>query len=169
MNNVNNLILTPVKGYEKYFSITKDGKVWSHRTNKLLKTQKMKTGYYGFSTRLGGRKSKAIILKIHRMVATTFIPNPLSLPQVNHIDGDKLNNIVENLEWCTAQRNSQHAVEMGLIKHSRGVYHTSSKLSTEDVEAIRANEKKLTIRELGLIYNVHHCTISRCIKNKRYK
>lgn len=51
---------------------------------------------------------------VHRLIATAFIPNPDHLPQVNHIDGDPRNNRISNLEWCTAQRNVEHAFETGL-------------------------------------------------------
>lgn len=63
---------------------------------------------------LGKRKNKAI----HRLMAETFIPNPNDKPQVNHIDGNKLNNNLENLEWVTKQENSQHAVNTRLTTHS---------------------------------------------------
>lgn len=57
---------------------------------------------------------------VHRMVAETFIPNPNNLPQVNHIDGCKTNNHVDNLEWVTESENMQHAFRIGLKKPSPG-------------------------------------------------
>lgn len=63
--------------------------------------------------------------RINRLIAQTFIPNPENLPEVNHKDGNKLNNNVDNLEWCTSSENNLHAVRMGLVK--RGVTDPRSK------------------------------------------
>lgn len=70
-----------------------------------------KNGYKYVNLRMDGKTERRYI---HRLVAQTFIPNPEFKPAVNHIDGDKLNNDVENLEWVTYQENSIHAVRNGL-------------------------------------------------------
>ena len=59
-------------------------------------------------------KNNTILKRVHRIVAEAFIPNPDSCKQVNHIDGDKANNSVSNLEWCTSQQNNIHALQTGL-------------------------------------------------------
>ncbi len=81
-----------------------------------------RNGYYYISVRVG---DKAYCKRIHRLVAIAFIPNPNSLEDVNHLDGNKANNTVGNLEWCTRSRNILHAYDIGLrnrkkIKNKRG-------------------------------------------------
>jgi hypothetical protein len=70
-----------------------------------------KNGY--FRIRLNGKK-----YSIHRLIAETFIPNPDNKPEVNHKDGNKLNNHISNLEWVTHSENTKHAFKMGLIDKS---------------------------------------------------
>ena len=67
-------------------------------------------GYKRFRYTIEGHRYN---FKVHRLVAETFIPNPLGKPHVNHIDGDRSNNSVENLEWCTRSENMRHAMKMG--------------------------------------------------------
>lgn len=82
---------------------------------------------------------------IHRVVATAFIPNPERFPEVNHKDGNKRLNHVENLEWCSRVQNASHAVSLGLIKS--GAQHHNSKLTEEQVREIRAASGSL--KEIG--------------------
>lgn len=72
-----------------------------------------KKGYIEFQITYNGKHYSR---KAHRLVADAFISNPLSLPQVNHINGDKTDNRVENLEWCNNSKNQRHAVRIGLRK-----------------------------------------------------
>ena len=88
-------------------SLISNGKSLSLRGPKILKGSTTKKGYR--SVELNGKA-----YPIHRLVAMAFIPNPYGKPQVNHIDGDKLNNCVSNLEWCTNEENMKHAYATGL-------------------------------------------------------
>lgn len=77
-------------------------------------------GYYKVSLSNGRRTLKKLV-SVHRIVAIRFIPNPEGLPQVNHKDGDKTNNRVENLEWCTGSDNILHAFALGLSKRGNKI------------------------------------------------
>ena len=96
---------------------------------KLLQGEKCKNGYIRFH--LSRNKWKTHLLA-HRLVAEAFIPNPLNLPEVNHKDGDKSNNHVENLEWCTKGENMIHAYKMGL-RNARGENNPASKLTESQI------------------------------------
>lgn len=88
------------------------GRVRSNmRDGRILKTQHDSKGYLRIRVSINHKKMS---MRVHREVARAFLDNPDQLPQVNHIDGDKENNRVENLEWISNKDNSRHAVEAGL-------------------------------------------------------
>ncbi len=102
----------------------------SFRKGRILSPSISKKGYYQF--RLNG-----ITTKVHRIIAITFILNPLNLPQVNHKDGNKLNNNDWNLEWCTNQENKNHAVLNNLIYRPIGEANIKSTLLNSQVINIK--------------------------------
>lgn len=159
---------TEIKGY----FISNKGRI-KGRTGKILKQQIGKTGYYIISIYPNGRNGKCKCLKIHRLVAEAFIPNLNNYPIINHIDGNKLNNNVENLEWCSYSYNTKHAYDNGLSKPIIGCNNVNSKLSEEDVKWIREhykpNDKEFGSRALARKFNMHHSNISRLVNNLKYK
>lgn len=100
-----------IEGYNNKYIITKSGKVYNNITGIEMK-QKDSYGYRVVALRkFTNNKSEQKLYKIHRLVAEAFISNPNHYPVVNHIDGDKTNNNVENLEWCTVKDNAIHAIK----------------------------------------------------------
>lgn len=151
------------RGYKKFtiddYEITRDGEVINKHTGKHLKPQKNGKGYY----RVGiGKK----LMFVHRLVAEKYVPNPDNKPQVNHIDGNKLNNSADNLEWVTNQENRNHALENGL--HLCGDKCPWSKLTKEQVEFIR-NHKELDSTELAILFNVSYSHIRDIRRYKSWK
>ena len=112
--------MKPIKNYEQYM-ITEDGKVFNTATNKYLKGSIGEHGYQYFRLSKDGKKK---MLYGHRLVAEAFIPNPDNLPVVNHIDGNKLNNTVSNLEWTTYSGNTQHWKDTTDVKRRVTEYYT---------------------------------------------
>lgn len=137
--------MEPIKGFEESYAITKHGQVWSYpKIAKLgrkhngiwLKSTKITIGYiYVILTKNGKRKGKYI----HRLVAEAFIPNPENKREVNHKNGIKIDNRIENLEWVSPHENMIHAHGNGLIPRSKlqGVNRPNSKLDDKKVKQIR--------------------------------
>ena len=103
--------MKPILEYEGLYSITESGDVINAQGKTLAYVVNKQTGYKTVSL---WKNNKGSSKTIHRLVATAFIPNPTNLPEVNHIDGNKLNNHVSNLEWITPSGNRQHAYDTGL-------------------------------------------------------
>ena len=99
-------IWKPVSGYEDLYEISNFGNVKSIRNGKILAKCNHKGGYFLVSLKKDGAHS---MKSIHRLVATAFIENPLKLRDVNHKDGNKKNNHVDNLEWVSHSENIKHS------------------------------------------------------------
>lgn len=110
LNNMENWKEIP--NYEGLYQISNFGNVKSLISNKILKPSKDRFGYVRFNA-LKDKKQKT--LRIHRLVMEIFNPINITM-QVNHIDGNKLNNNINNLEWCTDSDNKKHAYKLGLMK-----------------------------------------------------
>ena len=98
------------------YYITEDGKCYNSNTNKWLKGQiNQKSGYLSYNLTMPNGDKKR--LYAHRLVAAAYIPNKYNKKQVNHIDGNKTNNNVYNLEWATQEENQQHALKLEMRKY----------------------------------------------------
>ena len=101
----------PIIGYEGLYEVDNLGSIKNTKTNRILKPITNKIGYNVVNLR---KNNKTINHKIHRLISIAFIPNLKNKPQVNHINGIKTDNRIENLEWATAKENSNHAQRTGL-------------------------------------------------------
>ena len=106
--------MIPIKGFEKYH-ITKCGKVWAESVNRYLIPQSNGTGYFQCKLRDVNGRRKAFY--VHRLVAMHYLDNPEELTDVNHKDGDKSNNGIDNLEWLSHSDNLKHAYKLGLLRN----------------------------------------------------
>lgn len=133
---VEDQIRVAIKGFENLYEIDSRGKVFSIRNNIILKPYVNDGGYMKVNLydNSGNCKKKYV----HRLVAEAFIPNPENKQEVNHIDCNKKNNCVENLEWCTRNQNLKHSYDNGLKRH--GETHGMHKLTMCQVKDIRSKK-----------------------------
>lgn len=138
-------IIKNIKGFEDRYTISNLGIVRSKLTGIIMKPNITKMGY----ARVNLRKAKSREYKsyfIHRLVAMHFLANPNNLPEVNHIDCNRTNNIVTNLEWITREDNMKHSFKYGRASN-KGLRNPNSKLNLEDIKAIKA------LKATGRFYN----------------
>lgn len=152
------------------FEISNDGSLRNKYTQHIYKLHTNNEGYFQVCVSLGSRKNKKNI-KIHIAVANTFIDNKQGQNMdVNHKDGNKLNNLLNNLEWCTHSHNIIHALKNGLIK--TGESSKSSKLLRSEVDGIRSiykyKDENFNAYRLAEKFNVSESTIRRIINNETW-
>lgn len=128
-------------GYEGLYMVSNMGRIKSFYNNKMriIKASKRSDDYISVGLHKDGR---SVTYYVHVLVADAFLPNLEGKPQINHIDGDKTNNRVENLVWVTGSENMNHAYKIGLAKVPRGANHHNAKLTTDDVRYIRSHYLK---------------------------
>ena len=159
-------IWLPVKGYEGYYEVSNLGKVLSSRGCMRVPT-KSKLGYMRMNLSARGL---ARTFPVHRLVATAFLNNPEGKREVNHIDGDKTNNKVSNLEWCTSSENKYHAIQTGLLPVKRGADSNRAKLSNIEVEFLRYFVSKgFTQVEVADIFGISKSVTSNIVNYVTYK
>ena len=144
------------------YSVTEDGRVFSHSSNKYMKNHVKENGYIWVGLK---RKGKSSTHFVHRVVALTYIPNPENLPCVNHINGDKANNHVSNLEWCSYKQNTKHMLDNSMSNTSRkGI----KPLTDDEVKYVYTEVKsgRKTITAVAKEIDRHRTVVSSIINKK---
>lgn len=132
--------LSKIEGYDLYF-VSEDGRVYSdkYRGRRELSQRRNRSGYLYVNLCKNG-KYKSV--SVHRLVANAFLTKVPKKEQINHIDGNKANNNVSNLEWIDGAGNIQHAFRTGLNVARSHEQHHSAKLTENDVAVIRNRRRK---------------------------
>lgn len=181
-----------IDGYEGLYQVSNLGNVKSlmfgpknrpylQNHPKLLKLAKSSTGYTHVQLYKDGKSSTKLV---HKLVANAFIPNPLSKPEVNHLDANRANNVVENLEWVTHSENLLYAIKIGNRKPSRRSSHMSiaksKALPCKKSVPVRNNKKQVlqytpdgifvkkwnSIAEIEEFYKCNRTGITNCLSGK---
>ena len=163
-----------IPGYEGLYQVSNLGEVKSlpkeyivgngakrNHGGMVLKPGKNDHGYLAVALCKEGTRRN---FRIHKLVARIFLGE--SILEVNHINGIKTDNYLENLEYCTRSENIKHAFDSGLALGLKGEKNPSSKLNNDIIKNIRENKYCLTVKEFSICYNIHITTIYKILKNK---
>ncbi len=173
-----------ITGYEGCYAVTATGEVWSlpkmvpvganggMRVQPLRRLSATRGRSLGAHLRVylakEGRKRP---FWVHQLVAQAYLPNPHGLPFVNHLDGNPANNHASNLEWCTPQRNAQHAFQLGLVAlpPQSGERNSQAKLMESDVKLIRADHAAgQSCAAIARQFRVNPKTVNDIVHGKRW-
>jgi len=153
-----------VPGYEGHYQVSNLGRVKSLKWSKerILKPRLDRVGYYHVGLCEGGERKSNLV---HRLVMLAFVGE--SDLQVNHKNGEKSDNRLENLEYCTSSENTQHAYDTGLM--ARGENHHRSKLTRACAERIKYGHQGLTQQAIAEIYGIAQSKVSDIRSGKIWK
>lgn len=156
-----------IVGYEGLYQVSNYGEIKSLRKNKKIYQSINNAGYKVVSLY---KNNKSIKKTVHRLVAIAFIPNFNNLPQVNHIDGIKINNNLNNLEWCDNKYNQKHASMLGLTKKRDEICSIKNgiKIIQYDLKDNYIKEWK-NMKEASRTLKIDNSAISKCCRGKRNK
>lgn len=169
----NPIPFTTEKGNESYrtvkvpfgnnYTINEMGEIFNTRTTKKLKPYLSDWGYFKVSVSDYPLKKTYLV---HRLIALSFIPNPDNKPEINHIDGNKQNNSIENLEWVTTTENIRHALMFGLMP--TGDKHPKVKVTDNEILIIKQMRKdNITYKKISEKFGISVTHACRVAKGKR--
>ena len=151
-----------------HYSISSEGRVRNDETNKMKSMDATSDGYHKVDLYSNGKRTS---VRVHRLVAEAFIPNPNELPQINHIDGNKENNNVKNLEWVNNSQNMIHAYRTGLVTPHptygmRGHKNPNGGRKGIPIFCVETNQTFSSAAEAERITGISDSCICDCLKGK---
>ena len=155
-----------VVGYEGLYRISSHGTVCRlYKNGKVnFMTPRILNGYWRVKL-CNGNTQKEYFL--HRLIAQAFIPNPENKPEINHINGIKTDNRIENLEWVTRSENAIHATKTGLLKYSEYRYNRARDVNSKPVMCVETRKIYASCTEAGKDIKTDAAHIGECISEKR--
>lgn len=163
-----------IQGFPNY-KVSREGRIWSFgQRSPHGKELAIKANTRGYPIVMPWLNGRGHAKTVHRLVAQAFIPNPENKPEVNHKDGNKFNNHVENLEWVTRKENFKHAWDNGLFSKRRikGEKNGNAKMTDFKVRRMRLMKEvtpEISYAKLGEIFNVNHGTAYNIITRRKWK
>jgi hypothetical protein len=151
-------------GFENYM-VSENGQIMGP-SGVFLKPY-LRKGYQTVALYMGSRASRKNMY-VHRIIAGCFIDNPFEKEEVNHIDGDKLNNRIGNLQWVTGYENNLHAFNVGLKMH-KGEGNPAHRLTQKNIEKIRGLRGIVLQREIGEMFDIDQSYVSNIQLGKYWK
>ena len=151
-----------------HYSISSEGRVRNDETNKIKSMDATSDGYHKVDLYSNGKRTS---VRVHRLVAEAFIPNPNELPQINHIDGNKENNNINNLEWVNNSQNMIHAYRTGLATPHptygmRGHKNPNGGRKGIPIFCVETNQTFSSAAEAEQITGIPDSCICDCLKGK---
>ena len=155
-----------INGFPNY-SVSNTGEIRNDISGEIKNPFISRTGYYNVDLYRNGKRSK---FRVHRLVGEAFVDNPDNKTQINHIDGNKLNNNAMNLEWVTASENMQHAFKHGLAKPSLGMlgkHNPNAGRKGKPVRIVETGEEFSSITECEKAINGNNRHICDCLSGRQ--
>lgn len=166
-----------IEGFDGWYQVSNTGKVRSccnsHGTRGKWKLRALSANHDGYLKVRLNKGDKDLTQRVHTLVAEAFLPNPRGYDTVNHKDGNKTNNAVDNLEWADRSEQMIHAYKLGLKKPMRGSSNCNAKLSDDDVRYIRSHYKRLS-QEFGTValgrkFGLTNAAVGKVVRGETYQ
>lgn len=176
----NSILISTIKGYEccEGYAIDIDANLWSCKAHNFKsycfesswRINKTKNNRLGYPFVILSCFGKDVTVRIHRLISLAFIPNPNNFTDVNHINGIKTDNRIDNLEWVTHSYNCQHAIDNNLRNTARGEKIKHAILTEDNVKQMFEMRKNGAIhKEIAYHFKIDISSVSRILNKKSWK